>query len=557
MAVKLFISNLDTPGPAEEVIFEKDRITIGRGSFNDVTLENKNRLVSTRHAEMVKNGGGWQITDLASANATYLNSRRLVAHQPHTLEDGDHIKLGDFTLQVGLEQTRKRRPKQTKKLDDDTKSPSVELIFTTIEQLPLDRREDALQRAVEELAILNELAFDISGAHEAEVIIDKIVRRAVKASKANQGLITLVGEQQQEDVLMAQTLVRQFNPEEEQFHVNQSLLSWMQRYKKPLRLNNPRHEAPLQGIFWDVSFQSVLCVPLMTKARLTGILTVCDKRDPTGFNEADERLLAIMGAQSAQVIEQARLYKEEQRLGRMQEELKLAYEIQTNLLPKAAPQLPGYDLAGASVPAQTVGGDYFDYIPVDENRLAVCVGDVMGKGLPASLLMANAQATVRGQTPWTASVAECLVRSNKLLFESTSPGAFVTLFYGMLDTTDHCFRYSNAGHNRPLLIRQGQEPEEIPGGGLVLGAVQNFAYKEAAFTLAPGDVLLIYSDGIPEARNRSGEQFGEARLAEVLKLYAGDSAQAIIDAVLHAVKQFAGTTPQTDDITLLVVQRVD
>jgi sigma-B regulation protein RsbU (phosphoserine phosphatase) len=295
---------------------------------------------------------------------------------------------------------------------------------------------------------------------------------------------------------------------------------------------------------------------MMVKSSLQGVLTVYNKRDGGQFTEEDQRLLAIIAAQSAQVVENARLYEEEQALHRMKEEVRLASKIQIDLLPKTSPKIAGYDVAGKSVPAQVVGGDYFDFIPMDENRWALCVGDVSGKGLPASLLMANLQATLRGQTLLNASAKVTLQRSNKLLHQSTSSEKFVTLFYGILDPQNHTFSFSNAGHDNPFLISLQQEPRRLSTGGLVLSIMEDFPYEEESIPLASGDTIVIYSDGITEAVNPHQEQFGDARIAAIVKEHPNSTSTELIEHIVNAVKAYSGTAPQMDDMTLLVIRRV-
>src|SRR5262249_35797609 len=157
---------------------------------------------------------------------------------------------------------------------------------------------------------------------------------------------------------------------------------------------------------------------------------------------------------------------------------KLAAQIQLDLLPKAFPKADGYDLAGTTISAETVGGDYFDFIQVDEKRLALCVGDVSGKGLRASLLMANLQATIRGQALWGPSACDCLERSNKLLFRSTDIRKYATLFYGILNTKSNWLSYSNAGHNPPMLVSSDETVTRLRSGGPVLGVFENATFQE-------------------------------------------------------------------------------
>lgn len=245
----------------------------------------------------------------------------------------------------------------------------------------------------------------------------------------------------------------------------------------------------------------------------------------------------------------------EARIEEQMARLRLAAKIQWDLLPKEPPLVPGYQVAGRTIPAQLVGGDYFDFISVDDRRLALCVADVSGKGLPASLLMANLQATIRGQTLWNPSARECMRRSNRLLFQSTDIEKFATVFYGILDIEAHELRYSNAGHNPPLLFRAGEAPRRLETGGLVLGILEDSGFEEEVVPLGPGDVLVLYSDGITEALDARQEEFGEEALIRVVEAHRDETAAAIVDAVGSAVERFAGSTPQSDDMTLMVLRR--
>ena len=418
----------------------------------------------------------------------------------------------------------------------------------------LQEENERLRRAVEELAILNDLARAISASLNSQEIMQTIIRRSLRAVNAEQGVITLVDRQDNQPMkTLVRTMVSSAN--QERYHFNQNLLGWMHLNKKPLVLNNPKTDDRFQGVRWDDSITSLVCVPMMVKSELMGVLTIYNKKGSSGFSEDDQRLLAIIAAQSAQVVENARLYESEQALLHMREELRLASKIQNDLLPKTFPEIPGYDIAGKSVPAQMVGGDYFDFIPAGEHHLAVCLGDVSGKGLPASLLMANLQATLRGQTLLNASARECVQRSNKLLHLSTSSEKFVTLFYGILDLAGHSLCFSNAGHENPLLLSEGKEPRRLNTGGIVLSILEDFPYEEETVPLGNGDILVIYSDGVTDAINSRNEMFGEARLKSVIQEHLTAGATALIEHIIAGVQSHAGTAPQMDDITLVVVKR--
>ncbi len=404
------------------------------------------------------------------------------------------------------------------------------------------------------MSILNELATAIGALNNSEEVIRKIISRSLRAVNAEQGVITLVDEEPNQPMM---TLVRTMvsSSEQGQFHFNQALLGWMILNKKPLTVNDPPNDERFRGIPWDGSVHSILCAPMLTRSSLKGVLAVYNKKGGKGFTQDDQRLLAIIAAQSAQVVENARLYEEERSLIKMQEEFKLAAQIQADLLPKESPNLPGYDIAGATFSAKAIGGDYFDFISLDERKIATCLGDVSGKGLTAALLMANLQASLRSQTYMGNSVRECIAKVNRHLFQSTSPEKFATLFYGILDTTNHTFTYCNAGHEPPMLIGGNGKLSRLKEGGTVVGIIDGFAFQDAVVDLQPGDMLIAYSDGVTEAMNADKEQFGENRLLDLIKRNLDNSAKGLVEQIVKAIRTHAGEAPQYDDITALVVKR--
>ncbi len=411
-----------------------------------------------------------------------------------------------------------------------------------------------LRRAVEELSVLNDLAKTIGASLDSQQIMDTIVRRSIRAVDAEQGVITLV-DQQSPDPLKTFVRVMDGTSTHERLRPTEHFLGWMHLNRKPLVVNDAKNDERFRGVQWDETVHSVLCVPMMVRSELQGVLTVYNKKKGTGFTEDDQRLLAILASQSAQVIENARLNEREKQLLKMQEEIRLASKIQMELLPKEAPSVPGYQIAGRTIPAQIVGGDYFDFIHIGDDRFVFCVGDVSGKGLPASLLMANTQATIRGQSIHLLTPSECMSRSNHLLFQSTEAEKFVTLFYAMLDFRDHTIRYSNAGHEHPVLLGTTGEPRRLDVGGVPLGMLEDFSYREDVVGCRPGDLLVVCSDGICEAMNAQQEQFGGARLDAVIRESRDSPAGVLVEKILGAVHSYVGAAPRTDDMTVIVVKR--
>ena len=422
----------------------------------------------------------------------------------------------------------------------------------------IEKENERLRAAIEELSVLNDIATAVSSTSSLEHIIELIVHKCIKHLKVEQATITLLNAKDAETgfrtIIRGADTSRQVLP----FRLDAELTGWMLKNQKPLVVNDLASDSRFQcSERVENPIRSILSVPLVLKGRMIGLLTLFNKRTEGGFTDTDQRLLGIIASQSAQTIENARLYTEEQNLKLIQEEMRLAYDIQMNLLPKEPPHVAGYDIAGMSIPAKAIGGDYFDFLLLGEDRLGFCLGDVSGKGMPAALLMANLQATLRGQINICSSPGECLARSNTLLFRSTDVDKFATLFCGVLDYRNHRLTCSNAGHNYPFLFTEAGEPMRLSVGGIILGCLEEFSYKEASYPLGPGDILLIFSDGISESTNADDEEFGEERIARILAANREAPAASIIDAIVREVREFSGDTTQRDDMTLLVIKRTE
>jgi sigma-B regulation protein RsbU (phosphoserine phosphatase) len=237
---------------------------------------------------------------------------------------------------------------------------------------------------------------------------------------------------------------------------------------------------------------------------------------------------------------------------RHEQELEQAREIQQSLLPKHIPQLPGFEIDGAWEPARVVGGDYFDVIQLSTTKLGICIADVVGKSISAALLMANVQASVRAFATNSASPSALCSRVNSVLCTSISTGKFVTFFYGVLDAEQGIFEYTNAGHPPPILLRARGEVQELTNGGAVLGVFPDWTYRDSQLQFQPGDRLLLFTDGITEAAQAEGEEFGEQRLIQGARNSVRKSTAELKASLLAEVKQFCSFQLQ-DDATLIVL----
>jgi phosphoserine phosphatase RsbU/P len=421
----------------------------------------------------------------------------------------------------------------------------------------LEEENRRLKIAIDELSALNDVATAISSNQSVEDVIDLIVRKCIKHLKVQQAVVMLLDEK--DLVNPFHTMIRKQESISDllPYRLDTQLTGWMLKNKSPLMINDFQNDDRFKFVMKkDFPINSLLSVPMMLKGKMTGLLTVFNKHSEAGFTIGDQRLLAILAAQSSHIIENARLYEREQALIRLQEEMRLANDIQVNLLPKSIPEIPGYQIAGKSIPAKDVGGDYFDFIIPKEGLLAFCLGDISGKGIPAALLMANLQASLRGQTLMDIPCKDCIAFTNNLMYRSTDSNKFATLFYGILHSNKNKITFCNAGHNAPILITKDGEIKRLQDGGIIVGIMPDATYEDITIDFLSGDVLVVYSDGISEAMDSNEEEFGEERLINLVKENRNQAAAELIDTIIKVVNKHAGSEEQMDDMTLVVLKRV-
>jgi sigma-B regulation protein RsbU (phosphoserine phosphatase) len=304
----------------------------------------------------------------------------------------------------------------------------------------------------------------------------------------------------------------------------------------------------------------LLGVPIRVERESKGILVVGDKESRTGvgpFPEADRRTLELLANQAAIALENAALHREAIEKERLEREIELASEIQRGILPKGVPEVGGWELAGWNRPARHVGGDYFDLFRhgEEEERLALVVGDVSGKGVPAALLVSTLHSSLRLLIERLSVSSELMNRLNRHILESSSSNKFITLFVGDLDPRSGELTYLNAGHNPGIVLRAGGGIERLGSGGLPLGLLPDAGFRTERVTLGPGDVFCIYTDGITEATDPEDEEFGLERLEGLLGAERARPLDELLTAVEAAVTQFAAGLPQGDDQTVVLLRR--
>lgn len=299
--------------------------------------------------------------------------------------------------------------------------------------------------------------------------------------------------------------------------------------------------------------RSALVVPVDIRDRRLAVLNLESNR-LAAYDPNDEWLVSSFANQVAITLDRARLFDQQIQNRKLREQLLVARSIQESFLPKQAPRLEGYDIAGVNFPSEQVGGDYFDFVPIVDGQWGIAIADVSGKGIPAALIMAGFRASLIAEIRNNYAIRTIFRKVNNVLREMTAQDNFITAFYGVLDARNRVLTFTNGGHNAPVLIRPSGELERLSEGGPLVGVIKDAVYEERPIWLGPGDTLVFYTDGVTEAIGTTGEEFGERRLVDLVHGMRDRSAEKMCEGIHDAVVEFAGPESPSDDITLIIIK---
>ncbi len=413
------------------------------------------------------------------------------------------------------------------------------LIIAEVNQV--NRRLDG---KIQELNTLFELGKEFGSVLDREQLIKLLMFAVMGQIGANRFLICL-----EQNSVMEAVASRLDNP------VPGDLLAFFPSVTSPVNVSSMtrKNERRWQALLSESGIHAV--IPLQIQNKTKGVLALGEKMRGGAYSKADLDFLFSLGNLAIISLENARLFNEAIEKQRLEDELLIAREIQRGLLPSHLPAIAGFEIAATNISSKQVGGDYYDIIELGSDRFLLAIGDVSGKGTPASLLMANLQATIRALVPLGLPLSELTRRVNDLLCENTGLDRFITFFWGMLDSSHGTLHYVSAGHNPPILLRSGGEIERLDIGGIILGIMKaHIPYQEGVTRIGPGDVLVMFTDGISEAMDARGEEFGEEKLLEIIRSWRCSPAASILTGIVDAVKEHSRNTSQYDDITLLVLK---
>jgi len=312
----------------------------------------------------------------------------------------------------------------------------------------------------------------------------------------------------------------------------------------------------------DSSFgaSSVMVTPLLYGKQNMGVLAIAKGPKGAPFSQGDFVVFQSIAEQSAFALYNAIIYSEANEKKRLDHDLEIARDIQRVLLPTEPPAVDGFEISGLSIPARQVSGDYFDYINIDDERFGVAIADVSGKGVPASLIMAICRSVLRSEAAKNPSPADVLHKVNRQLYPDIKEDMFISMAYLVLDHAHSGVMLARAGHDAPLLFkRASQSVEKLKPPGMVVGIDSGSVFDRITndfnVPIEPGDCLLLYTDGVTEALDSAGDEFGVERTIESVRASARNGAQAVVNRVIEDVRDFSGTTPQNDDITLIAIRK--
>jgi len=541
------------------------RITIGRSARNDLCIADP--FASRVHAEVRREGDGYILQDLGSANGTLYNGTPVNGSIP--LSRGDLIQIGETEIlfddgtynsargaRMITEATEAMDPEVTIALhsSDRTTSGLLEAIEGARTE-PDFKTPKGDNRQSDLLALISKVGVTLLASATLEQTLNQVASLVFEAVPSDRCLI-MMRDEGGEELKVAVARLRDREGEVGEIRVSRHVLAEVVGKGKSVLTSDAQHDPRFASSTMTIQgIRSVLAVPLGVGEKVFGIIYADSPIAEGRFSEDHLKVLTTLASVAAIRVENARLVEEQMGRERLEQELQLASEIQQRFQPTAPPIVDGYELQGISFSCYEIGGDYYDFIERQDGRLVVALGDVSGKGTAAALLMSSLHAAVHAQAASHSSLVETISNVNRYLAENIPSNRFVTLFYAELDPKSGSLSFVNAGHNPPIIVHDSGTVEQLSSGGLPLGIMPETEYREGRTQLHPGDVLVIYSDGVSEAINPQGEEFGPDRLCQVVMENLNATAAGLRDRIESALSKFVENTPANDDITLVIVKR--
>jgi len=520
---------------------------IGRKSDADIVLGNPN--VSRHHAKVFVSNDGLFVQDLGSTHGTFVNGQRVAERQ--RLTDGDRLELGKDHVELYFFTSDGTIQKKSK---HDTTEVFQKSLTDLGRLLPSDFSD------LEKISCVLDFQYQWEQAYTPEAAFSHILESALKISGAERGFV-LLRHGNKFDYASGLDGKNRALPQSE-FHTSRSVVDDVAASGQPVfMVEGIKGKFAEQASIVAMNLRAIACLPLMglksqdSAPELLGILYLDSRKSMHSLSGLDQRILSKLGVEAGTVIERIEMIKGMEQRRKLEQELALAEETQRSLLPQQLPNIEGFSIRASSKPTRYVGGDFYDFVTVEESTLNGILADVSGKGVAASLLSSMTLGCLEMQLRAGLVPEQALSRVNKFLCERSSTSRFVTMIAFKLDKEGNG-TIVNAGHNPAYVFRAASgEIEELQSNNIVVGAFSFATYESAPLHLGPGDVLVIYSDGLTEAENPQREMLGEERVKAIILANAVNGAQVLEQKLLEAVQTFTEGQSQTDDITLMIVEK--
>lgn len=411
------------------------------------------------------------------------------------------------------------------------------------------------------LDLLYSLSQTFSSSLDLDEVLNRVMDEVIAAMKAERGFVMLLDQKRSLEFKAARG-IDQRTINEPQFQVSRGIVEQVARDGQPVLTSDAQSDErfSMRQSVLLLGLRSILCVPLKQKDLVLGVIYVDNRLQSGIFSPSDLELLNAIASSAAIAIENARLYQLAVEKGRLEQELQMARQVQTSLLPDHTPDVSGWEFSAVWKPARQVAGDYYDFISYPNGKVGVVIADVTDKGMASALFMANTRTIIRASLNNSISPVDGISAANRLICSDSANGMFVTLFYAHIDPLTGAVTYVNAGHNPPLLSRimHGGEVQIIPLNrtGIALGIEPEMTYTEVQIDLMPGESLLLYTDGVTDAINQQNVDYGMGRLESLLIYNMGKSASLVLDTLIRSVQNFIQETEPYDDITAAMIRRL-
>jgi len=536
-----------------------ERISLGRAEDNEIVLPDP--FSSSHHALIYFSEGKFFIRDNGSKNGTFLNGEKIRGEVE--LKKGDEILIGstrlifDKELSSHVEMTEVVSPTHSVhtvlELGEVLKKQDID---TTLQGIATASDVMRIKSDYKSMAVLNEVSRALILHQPLEELLERIMELISEYVPMDRGIL-MVKEGNPPQLIPKVIRINNKSLAKKKIQVSQSIINLvLDKHSSVLTtdaLADPRFMMKESVI--KSSIHSAMCVPLWNNREIIGVIYADRISLLDQFTKEDLRLLTLLSNLAAVKIENSRLIDKAIEQEKMEKELALAARIQKDFLPRENPTCEKFEIAGTNIPCYQVGGDYYDFISLGQNKLAMTVADVSGKGISAALLMASLRAALYSELHPQTDLCNLAVKLNNFVHRSSAVNMFITFFLAEIDLETGHFRYVNAGHNPPVFLKKNGQVERLASCGFCLGMFPSVSYEIRESCFNPGDCAVFFTDGITEIRNRANQEFGEERLISFLKKNIKQPAVKIMEKLCAELASFSAGVPPFDDMTLIVVKR--